>query len=141
MQTGEKGIQIIKKYESLQLKAYRCPAGVWTIGYGHIKDVKQGDVITEKQAEILLKKDLAGAEATVNKERLNINQNQFDALVSFTFNLGSGAFKGSTLLKCIKANPLGSNIAYEFSRWNKAGGQELKGLVRRRKEEAELYFS
>jgi lysozyme len=111
-----------------------------TIGYGHTSGVKDGDTCTPAEATNFLIDDLATAEAAVNQECTNINQNQFDALVSFVFNVGVGAFKRSTLLKCVQANPQNQNIAYEFSRWNKAGGQALRGLIRRRKEEAELYF-
>ena len=140
MKTSNRGIELIQAHEGLTLAAYRCPAGVPTIGYGHTASVKDGDTCTGEEATKFLIEDLATAEAAVNSENLNINQNQFDALVSFVFNVGTGAFKRSTLLKCVKANPQNQNIAYEFSRWNKGGGQVLRGLIKRRKEEAELYF-
>lgn len=141
MQTGKKGIDLIKHFESLQLKAYRCPSGVWTIGYGHTTGVRPEDVIDEQEAERLLADDLRPLEAVVNRECKGVNQNQFDALVSFAFNVGTGNLLKSTLLKCVKANPASVNIRYEFSRWNKAGGTVLPGLIRRRRAEADLYFS
>lgn len=141
MKTGRKGITLIKEFETLRLNAYKCPAGVWTIGYGHTKDVKPGDVINETRAEYFLAEDLKEAEAVVNRECPCVSQNQFDSLVSFTFNCGIGNFQKSTLLKCVKANPENVNIRYEFSRWNKSKGMILAGLIRRRKAEADLYFS
>ena len=140
MKTSNTGLKLIKSHEGLRLAAYLCPANVWTIGYGHTGTAKPGMVITEQQAEELLKKDLTHAENVVNSENLNINQNMFDALISFVFNVGSGNFKSSTLLKRIKANPRDQDITYQFSRWNKGGGKVLPGLTRRRAEEARLYF-
>ena len=141
MKTSQKGLQLIKQHEGCRLTAYKCPAGVLTIGYGHTgTDVVAGMVITAVQAEELLKKDIQWAETAVNQEGLNITQNQFDALVSFTYNVGARNFKNSTLLKMIKVNPLSINIRTEFARWNKAKGSTLPGLVTRRKAEAELYF-
>lgn len=141
MRTSGTGINLIKSFESLRLEAYRCPAGVHTIGYGHTVGVRRGDVIDAQRAEQLLAEDLRRFEAVVNRECPGVNQNQFDALVSFTFNCGEGALMKSTLLKCVKANPEGANIRHEFSRWNKSGGTVLAGLIRRRKAEADLYFS
>lgn len=141
MRTSQTGINLIKSFESLRLEAYRCPAGIWTIGYGHTAGVRRGDRIDGQKAEQLLAEDLRKFENTVNRECPGVNQNQFDALVSFTFNIGSGNFLKSTLLKCVKANPQNLNIRYEFSRWNKANGTVLSGLIRRRKAEADLYFS
>lgn len=133
-------IEIIKRYEGLRLKTYKCPAGVLTIGYGHTKTAKQGQVITEDYAVELLRLDIADAERAVNKYvKAPINQNQFDALSSFVFNLGSGNFRSSTLLKKLNARDyLGA--ANEFKRWNKAGGKVLNGLVRRRESEANLFI-
>lgn len=141
MRTGRRGITLIKSFESLRLKAYRCPAGVWTIGYGHTAGVSAGDVIDEQKAEQLLSEDLRAFEAVVSRECPHVNQNQFDALVSFAFNVGTGNFMKSTLLKCVKANPENVNIRHEFGRWTRSKGMELAGLVRRRKAEADLYFS
>lgn len=140
MKTSSKGIELIKKHEGLSLTAYLCPAKVLTIGYGHTGGVKSGDVITEAQAEEFLRADLNNAEQAIIRERLNINQNQFDALVSFVFNVGIGSFQKSTLLKVIKANSMDARIRMEFSRWVYAKQKVLAGLVLRRKEEADLYF-
>lgn len=141
MRTGHAGISLVKQFESLRCGAYRCPAGIWTIGYGHTAGVRRGDRIDTRKAEQLLAEDLRQFEEVVSRECPNVNQNQFDALVSFVFNIGTGNFLKSTLLKCVKANPQNINIRYEFSRWNKANGTVLAGLVRRRKAEADLYFS
>ena len=141
MKTSDKGIGLIKRFEGLRLKAYLCPAGKPTIGYGHTKDVKLGDVITEEEAEQLLREDLIVVENEINRHNLNLNQNQFDALVSFVYNVGIGNFRTSTLLKKIKANPNDKTIANEFKRWVYSNGKRLPGLVKRREEEAELYFT
>ena len=152
MKTSSNGIALIKSFESLKLTAYRCAAGVPTIGYGHTgADVTAADVsgkktITEVQAEALLKKDLEKFEKGVSDltKGVALNQNQFDALVSFAFNVGIGSdttgLKGSTLLKKLRVNPNDKAIAAEFALWNKAKGVVLNGLTARRKAEAELYF-
>lgn len=140
MKTGSKGIALIKSYEGLKLEAYKCPAGVWTIGYGHTKGVIEGQVITKDQADIFLKEDLSDAEKAVNKQNVLFTQNQFDALVSFTYNLGSGNLEMSTLLKKAKVDPNDVTIKSEFAKWNKAKGEILNGLIRRREAEANLYF-
>lgn len=141
MKTSDKGIDLIKKHEGFRAKAYKCPAGKWTIGYGHTLNVKSTDVISLDEAEYFLKKDVEFAENEVNRHNLNINQNQFDALVSFVFNLGAGNFTRSTLLRKIKSNPNDPTIREEFEKWIYADGKVLNGLVRRRKEEADLYFT
>lgn len=143
-----KGLELIKSFEGLSLHAYLCSANVPTIGYGSTyyandQKVKMGDKITKEQAEILLRKTVRDFEQNVNA-LLNgtpVNQNQFDALVSFAFNLGTGALAKSTLLKLVKANPNDVAISREFDKWVNAGGKKVKGLVLRRKKEAELYFS
>ena len=140
MKTSDKGIELIKKHEGFRSKAYRCSANVLTIGFGHTLNVKSTDVITLDEAEYFLRQDVAFAEKEVNRHNLNINQNQFDALVSFVFNLGVGNFARSTLLRKIKSDPNDPTIRKEFERWIYAGSKVLNGLVRRRKEEAELYF-
>lgn len=142
MKTSNNGLELIKRHEGCRLTAYKCPAGVLTIGYGHTgADVVAGMMITQQQADELLRRDVRWAADAVNRENLNINQNQFDALVSFVFNLGAVNFRGSTLLKMIKVNPLSINIRTEFGKWCKAKGSTLPGLALRRKHEAELYFS
>jgi lysozyme len=141
MKTSQKGINLIKRFEGLVSKAYLCPAGVWTIGYGHTKGVKSGMVISELQADYFLKEDVVDAENAINKHGLCFNQNQFDALVSFVFNIGAGNFEKSILFKKIKANPSDPAIRAEFAKWKLAGGQVLPGLEKRRSAEADLYFS
>ena len=140
MKTSNKGIELIKRHEGFRANAYKCPADVWTIGYGHTRGVKSGDVIDKAQGERFLIQDVQIAEREVNSHGLTINQNQFDALVSFVFNVGSGNFSRSTLLRKLKVNTNDPTIRYEFSRWKNGGGKVLPGLVKRRKEEAELYF-
>ncbi|NMA65369.1 MAG: lysozyme [Clostridiaceae bacterium] len=141
MKTSQNGINFIKRHEGLRLKAYQDVAGVWTIGYGSTGGVREGDTINEVQAETLLSEDLRTAEREVNRHKLNINQNQFDALVSFAFNIGTGAFRNSTLLKRIKIDVNHPDIPNQFNRWIYGGGKVLPGLVRRRNEEAKLYFT
>lgn len=141
MKISAKGLALIKQAEGLRLNAYKCQAGVWTIGYGHTKGVKEGDTCTKEQAEKYLIEDLASAESTVNWQGLNINQNQFDALVSFVYNLGAAAFKKSTLLKKIKEDPKDPTIAAEFAKYKFAGGVVSNGLVTRRSNESSLYFA
>lgn len=140
MKTGQRGIDLIKEFEGCELKAYRCSAGVLSIGYGHTgPDVEEGMTISEDRAELLLRDDLAWAEECVNKHvNLTIEQYQFDALVSLVFNIGCLAFSKSTLLKLINAYQFEA-AALQFPRWNKAGGRELAGLTRRRLAEKELF--
>ncbi|SFL10032.1 lysozyme [Porphyromonadaceae bacterium KH3CP3RA] len=141
MKTSNRGIELIKAHEGFSSRAYLCPAGKWTIGYGHTGGVKSGDVITEAQGEALLRSDIATAERAVNKTGLKLTQNQFDALVSFVFNVGTGNFNRSTLLKSAKVSTNDPRIRQEFSRWIYADGKIEPGLVKRRKTEADLYFS
>lgn len=141
MRTSQRGIDLIKKYEGLRLNAYLCPAGVPTIGYGHTKGVAMGDTTTPDQAEQLLRQDLAKFEDGIVRLGLPLKQHQFDALVSFAFNLGLGALQKSTLLRKAKADINDPTIPDEFRKWTRAGGKVLDGLVRRRNEEAELWQS
>jgi lysozyme len=144
MTTSNRGIELIKAHEGFRPRAYLCPAGVWTIGYGHTGGVKSGDVITADQGESFLRSDISSAERVVVAAGLRLTQNQFDALVSFVFNVGAGNFNRSTLLRLAKANVNDPAIAAEFAKWNKAtvNGvlKVLPGLTRRRAEEADLYF-
>lgn len=147
IKTGKAGIDLIKEFEGFRSKPYLDAVGVPTIGYGatHYADgrkVKMTDKpITEAEASILLQDMLKQYEkAVLDNVTSKINQNQFDALVSFTYNLGVANFKKSTLLKKVNANPMDLTISHEFLRWNRAGGKVLAGLTRRRKAEAELYF-
>ena len=141
MKTSPKGIALIKEFEGLRLKAYLCPGGVWTIGYGHTASVKPGMVISEAQAEEYLKADLIAFERYLNGLGLALNQNQFDALVSFIYNVGTGNFSSSTLLRKVRANPQDNSIMDEFLRWVYSKGRVLPGLQRRRLREMKLYFS
>ena len=141
MKTSPKGIALIKEFEGLRLKAYLCPGGVWTIGYGHTAGVKPGMVISEVQAEEYLKADLIAFERYLNGLGLALNQNQFDALVSFIYNVGTGNFSSSTLLRKVRANPQDNSIMDEFLRWVYSKGRVLPGLQRRRLAEMKLYFS
>lgn len=140
-QTSNRGIDFIKGHEGFRAKAYKCPADVWTIGYGHTLNVKSTDVINKSQGEYFLRQDVEHAEREINKHNLKLNQNQFDALVSFVFNLGVGNFAKSTLLRKAKVNTNDPSIRNEFGRWVYAGGKVLPGLVKRRNEEADLYFA
>ena len=145
MITSQKGIDLIKHYEGLRLKAYVCSAGVLTIGYGTTiypngNFVKLTDTCTKEQAETYLKNDLKRFESAVNRlVGLPINQNQFDALVCFTYNVGVGNLQSSTLLKMINLNKF-EEASLQFERWNKAGGKELKGLTLRRLAEKKLFL-
>ena len=135
-------ISLIKKHEGLRLEAYLpTPNDVWTIGYGHTHTAKPGMKITEKQAEALLRKDIAWAEKAVNKSVVvPLTQNQFDALVSFVFNVGEGAFSTSTLLRLLNSGDY-SGAANQFLRWNKQKRRVLNGLTKRREEERKLFLS
>ena len=145
---SQKGLDLIKRFEGLELKPYKCPAGIPTIGYGNTyypsgSKVKLTDpAITKEKAEELLKFLLGSYEKDVDSFcRDDINQNQFDALVSFAYNCGPRSLKSSTLLKKVNTNPKDVTIADEFMMWNKAGGHVLVGLTKRRQAEADLYFS
>lgn len=140
MKTSQAGIDLIKKHESLKLHSYLCPAGKWTIGYGSTTKVKEGMTITPEQAEQRLAFDLDGAEAAVNNYvKVPLTQPQFDALVSFVFNVGAGAFQSSTLLAVLNQGDY-KGAAAQFKRWEYGGGKVLAGLSKRRKEEAIMFM-
>ena len=141
IKASEKAYSLIRQFEGLRLTAYRCPAGVWTVGYGQTSRVVLGMAITKELAEEFLMKDIVAVENIVNAECLNLRQCQFDALVSFVFNVGGGNFRKSTLLKKIKANPDDNSIMDEFLRWVYAKGVVLSRLQKRRLAEMRLYFS
>lgn len=133
---------MLKKFEGCRLEAYRCPAGVWTIGYGHTQGVKGGMKISQAEAERMLEKDLEYYEGMVGMMvAVELTPQQVDALVSFSYNCGVGALRKSTLLKLVNANPNDPKIRDAFMMWNKSGGKVLPGLVRRREAEAKLYFN
>lgn len=135
MKISQTGIDMIKEFEGCRLEAYTCPAGVLTIGYGHTKGVERGMRITQSEADRLLMEDLAVYEKAVNSSCSWANQNQYDALVSFTFNCGTG-----NLQKLIK-NRNTEEIGNALLLYNKAAGKELSGLTRRRQAERNLFFS
>lgn len=143
MRTSDNGIELVKRYEGYREQAYRCPAGVWTIGYGHTANVHEGQTCTREQAERWLREDLRSAENAVNvlEPSRPLRQCEFDALVSFVYNLGTGNFSGSTLRRKVLANPDNPTIRDEFEKWIYADGRIQPGLVTRREAEADLYFS
>jgi lysozyme len=140
-------LSIIKKYEGLKLNAYICPANVPTIGFGSTfypdgRRVKLGDKITLQEAESILLHDIKRFEKEViSSVKMEITNNQLSALISFVYNVGASAFRKSTLLKKVNANPTDLTIHNEFMRWTRAGGKVLPGLVKRRAEESKLYFT
>lgn len=141
MKISKRGLDLIKQFEGCKLEAYKCAAGVLTIGYGSTgSHVKEGMKITQKQADELLAKDVERFEVGVAKIAKRYNQAQFDALVSFAFNLGLGNLHASTLLRKHNSGDY-RGAAGEFARWNKAGGKVLAGLTKRRDAEARLYLS
>lgn len=152
MKASKPAYRLIHTFEGCRLHAYKCPAGIWTIGWGHTAGVYEGMTITREQADSLLEQDIRVFEDNLtfilgldDKNRmpngLPISQHQFDALLSFTYNVGTGNLSDSTLLRKVKANPNDPSIRREFSRWIYGGGKRITGLVRRRKMEADLYFS
>jgi len=139
MRTGPQGIELIRHFEGCRLDAYLCPAGVWTIGYGHTADVKEGDSIDQEAAEAFLIEDLEKFEQAVTRlVEVPLTQQQFDALVSWTFNLGAGNLAESTLLRKLN-NYQYAEVPEQMMRWVRAGGQVLEGLVKRRAAEAALF--
>ncbi|MCU2457547.1 lysozyme [Enterobacter hormaechei subsp. hoffmannii] len=146
MKTSDKGIALIKEFEGCKLTAYQDSVGVWTIGYGWTqpvdgKPIRAGMTIKQETAERLLKTGLVSYESDVSRlVKVGLTQGQFDALVSFTYNLGARSLSTSTLLRKINAGDY-AGAADEFLRWNKAGGKVLKGLTRRREAERALFLS
>jgi len=140
MSYSKNGLALTEEFEGLRLTAYQDSVGVWTIGYGHTgPDVHSGLTITQQQASDLLMKDVSKAVAAVNRlVTVPLTQNQFDALVDFTYNLGEGNLASSTLLRDVNAGNF-QDAAAQFLRWDKAGGVELPGLKRRRQAEATLF--
>ena len=139
MKLGEKGTEILKYFEGCKLTAYQDSVGVWTIGYGHTKGVYAGMTITQEEAEQMLLTELEEYEGYVEKYvTVPLTQNQFDALVVWVYNLGPTNFRNSTLLKELNSGNY-TAAGKEITRWNKAGGKVLAGLVRRREAEAKLF--
>ncbi len=139
MKISQDGINLIKRFEGCKLTAYRDSVGVWTIGYGHTKNVKRGDVISEYQAELFLKQDLTNVERELNKISSLLTQRKYDALCSWVFNLGIGNFNSSTMKKYIMARRSDIDITDQLIRWHNAGGKPLLGLKRRRVAEANMW--
>lgn len=146
MQTSKKGIALIKQFEGCKLTAYQDSVGVWTIGYGWTqpvdgKPIRAGMTIKQETAERLMKTGLVSYESDVSRlVKVGLTQGQFDALVSFTYNLGARSLSTSTLLRKLNAGDY-AGAADEFLRWNKAGGKVLNGLTRRREAERALFLS
>lgn len=148
IKASETGINLIKRFEGFSASPYICPAGVPTIGYGFTyypngkRVTMQDSPISEEWAEEVLRRLLQEYElATDSLTRDDLTQNQFDALVSFCYNVGVTNFRHSTLLKLVNTNPTEPNIAKQFRRWNKSNGRVIKGLVKRREAEIALYFA
>lgn len=140
MRTSQRGVSLIKSFEGLRLLAYRDSVGVWTIGYGATRGVKAGMSITKEQAERMLLNDVTRFEPEIDRlVKVPLNRNQWDALMSFTYNLGAANLESSTLRRLLNAGDYAS-AAEQFPRWNKAGGQVLAGLTRRRAAERELFL-
>jgi lysozyme len=145
MEVNKAGRDLMKRFEGCKLKAYKCPANLWTISWGLTfypdgTKVKEGDVITQQQAEDYFNAivdDFAKKVDALIKS--NVSENNFSALVSFAYNVGMGNFQRSTLLRKVNANPKDKTILAEFKKWTRANGEVLKGLVRRRDAEAKLY--
>lgn len=139
MQISQEGLALIKKYEGCELEAYLCPAGVLTIGYGHIKNVKEGDTITQEEANDMLLHEMVEYEEYINElVKVDLQQYQFDALCSWVFNLGPTNLISSTLLKVLN-NKDYEGVPTQIKRWNKSNGEVLEGLVKRREAEALLF--
>lgn len=140
MKTSERGLALIRQFEGLRLSAYQDSVGVWTIGYGTTRGVKPGQVITKSEADALLRADVQRFEVEVSRlVNVPVSQNQWDALISFTYNLGAANLESSTLLRLLNAGDY-AGAAEQFPRWNKAGGKALKGLVSRRAAERALFL-
>lgn len=145
MKVNKEGIDMMHHFEGCKLEAYQCSAKVWTIGWGNTyyqdkRSVKQGDKITQQQADELFEMIMNEFSIMVRKVlKKEISENRFSAIVCFAYNVGMGNLKASTLLKKVNINPDDPTIPSEFLRWNKAGGKVLNGLTRRRQAEADLY--
>ena len=140
MTTSVEGKRLIKNFEGLRLEAYKCPAGVPTIGYGHTKGVKMGQKITAAQAEDYLVEDIGPIERELNNLEINFRQEQFDALVSWIFNLGLGNFRHSTMLIRISTDASDVEITDQMVRWVNSTGSPLIGLKKRRIAEANMFL-
>lgn len=139
MKISSTGVDLIKHFESCKLTAYQDSVGIWTIGWGHTGSVKKGDIWTQGEADNILLNDLDKFEGYINQHvKVPLTQNQFDALVSWTFNLGPGNLKSSTMLTKLNEKKY-DEVPSQMKRWNKAGGKVLRGLERRRNAEAAMF--
>jgi|TARA_R100001224_G_scaffold104245_1_gene77362 lysozyme len=139
MKISQEGLSLIKKFEGCELEAYKCAAGVWTIGYGSTKGVEEGNTITQEEADKLLLDEMEEYEGYINDMvKVDLKQNEFDALVSWVYNLGSSNLSSSTLLQKLNTKEW-DDVPNQIKRWNKAGGKVLQGLIRRREAEALLF--
>ena len=147
MKLDRKGFKLLEELEGLELKSYKCSADVWTIGLGNTfyedgSKVQQGQSISKERAYLLFNLISKQFEKAVNENvKVDISQNQFNALFCFVYNIGITGFKNSTLLRILNINPNDGNIAKQFLRWNKINGKESKGLTNRRIKESALYFT
>jgi len=141
MNISKEGLALIKRFEGCELKAYRCPANVLTIGYGHTKNVTENMEITQQEANDMLDEELIEYCEYIDKMvKVSLNQNQFDALVAWIYNLGPTNFRNSTLLTVLNQERY-SDVPEQIKRWNKADGKILDGLIKRREAEALLFES
>jgi len=139
LKTSKEGISLIKSFEGCELESYRCSANVPTIGYGHTANVSDGDTCTLEEAETMLSEDLEEFENYVKKYvESDLEQNEFDALVAWTYNLGPANLKESTMLQELNAGNF-EEVPRQMKRWNRAGGEVLDGLIRRREAESLLF--
>tara|TARA_Y100001951_G_C11286843_1_gene269311 strand:- start:1764 stop:2207 length:444 start_codon:yes stop_codon:yes gene_type:complete len=139
MKISEEGIELLKKFEGCKLEAYQDSVGVWTIGYGHTKGVYKGMTISQDDAEEMLEEEMEEYEGYIEEYvEVPLSQNEFDALVCWVYNLGPTNLRNSTLLMVLNQSKF-DEVPEQIKRWNKAGGEVLKGLVRRREAEALLF--
>ena len=139
MEYSQTGLALTQSFESCKLESYQDSKGVWTLGWGRTLNVLPGMTCTQEQANQWLAEDIHAAEACINTNvRVDLNQNQYDSLVDFAYNIGNGAFKQSTLLQLLNQGDF-TNAALQFVRWDKAAGQVVAGLLRRRQAETELF--
>lgn len=135
------GLELIKKFEGLKLTAYKCPADVWTIGYGTTSEVKEGDKISELQAEAFLLRDVSNLERQIRRLlEVKVTDNQLAALIAFAYNVGIGNLTKSTLLRLVNQGRF-EQAAAQFDKWVNAGGKPLKGLIKRREAEKQLFLT
>ena len=141
MEYSKSGLQLTERFEGVRLSAYQDQAGRWTIGYGHTEGVQPGDSCTQEQAESWLAQDIEWAASCVNRSvTITLSQGEFDALVDFVFNVGCGNFNSSTMLKLLNVGNY-AGAAEQFNRWDRAGGQIVAGLLRRREAEVQEFNS